>query len=108
MQTEPLVLTAKDRKLLADPEKRRAWIRYQLDIRGLSLAEVARKNNMAPGCLGQIWRKPYPRAEKRLADALGLHPADLWPERYDKDGLPIYRGGPKHKPETPTNTGEEP
>jgi len=107
-ETIPLKLTKEDRKLLADPARRRAWIHYQLKIRDLSFAKVARANNMKPACLGQVWRITYPRAEKRVADALGLHPADLWPERYDKDGLPIYRGGPRPKPQTTEHIGEQP
>lgn len=31
--------------------------------------------------------------EKALADALGLQPQDLFPERYDTDGLPNRRRG---------------
>ncbi len=105
---EPIKLTIKDRALLTDPVKRQHWIQYQLKMRGSSMAAVARQHGTKPDCLRQVWRKTYPKAEKRIADALGLHPADLWPERYDKDGLPIYRGGPKHRPENTLNAGEQP
>lgn len=36
--------------------------------------------------------RSYPINEKRIADALGLHPKDIWPSRYFADGSPRLRG----------------
>ena len=30
--------------------------------------------------------RSYPISEKRIADALGLHPMEIWPSRYNSDG----------------------
>lgn len=30
--------------------------------------------------------RSYPLNERRIADALGLHPKDIWPSRYFEDG----------------------
>jgi Ner family transcriptional regulator len=35
--------------------------------------------------------KPYPAAERRLAQAIGRHPKDIWPSRYDATGEPKQR-----------------
>jgi len=34
----------------------------------------------------------YPVAEKRIADALGKHPKEIWPSRYFENGEPKPRG----------------
>lgn len=36
--------------------------------------------------------RSYPANEKRIADALGLHPKEIWPSRYFEDGTPRPRG----------------
>lgn len=30
--------------------------------------------------------RSFPKGEKRIADALGIHPKVIWPTRYEKDG----------------------
>jgi len=37
---------------------------------------------------------PYPRFERIIAEHLGLTPQELFPERYDADGLPLRGPGP--------------
>lgn len=79
--------------LLRDPIKRRAWVKYQIQMQGRSMAEVAREAGVKRTALYSAFKKTYPRMEKVIADALGLPPAVVWPERYDADGLPHYRMG---------------
>lgn len=81
------------KQLLADPKKRRVWIIYQVSLMGRSLAQVADEAGVSRQCLYQVFNRTYPRMEKVVADALGIAPMELWPERYDADGLPIYRMG---------------
>lgn len=81
------------KQLLCDPVKRRAWVKYQFQLQGRSMAQVAAEAGVTRECLYSAFKKTYPRMEKVIADALGLEPAELWPERYDSDGLPIYRMG---------------
>lgn len=96
-------LDSKTRELLRDPIKRRAWVKYQVHLQGRSLAQVAADAGVARSTLYQTFLKTYPRMEKVIADAVGLAPADLWPERYDADGLPHYRMG-RPKKSTSKNT----
>ncbi len=44
--------------------------------------------------LGEAARRPFPKAEKIIADALGLEPKSIWPTRYDDNGNPNRRRGP--------------
>jgi Ner family transcriptional regulator len=86
----------KTKQLLKDPVKRRKWIRYQVELQNRSLAQVADEANVSRQCLYKACNQSYPKMQAVIADALGLAPAVLWPERYDADGLPYYRlGRPK-------------
>lgn len=87
------------RAILSDPQKRRGWVIYQLTLQGRSLAAVAREHGVARTGLYKAFVHPYPLMEKRIADALGMTPQALFPERYDELGLPNRRrgvGSPKH------------
>lgn len=86
-------LTEQTRKLLRDPAKRRAWIIYQLSLMNSSVAGVANHSNVTRQTMYSVFQKPYPRMEKLLADAIGMAPKDLFPERYDVDGLPNRKMG---------------
>lgn len=76
------------KRILKDPKKRASWIIYQLKLRGESLASLARKFGNTRQIPTAALRKPYPLWEKRIADAIGVMPQDLFPERYDSEGLP--------------------
>jgi Ner family transcriptional regulator len=86
-------LDSKTLQLLRDPAKRRAWVKYQVHLQGKSLAQVATDAGVKRSTLYTVFVKTYPRMEKVVADAVGLPPAVLFPERYDDDGLPTYRMG---------------
>lgn len=88
------------KQLLSDPAKRRAWIIYKVNLQGRSLADVAREAGVTRQALYHSLRIPYPRMEKALADALGLTPAQLFPERYDADGIPNRQRGRRRKSAT--------
>ena len=82
------------KRLIADPDSRWAWIKYQLQLQGRSLAQVAHDAGVTRQCVYHVGHMTYPRMEKVIADALKMAPADLFPERYDqKTGLPFYRKG---------------
>ncbi|WP_306801326.1 transcriptional regulator [Endozoicomonas sp. ONNA1] len=71
----------------SSPNDRREWIKYQLKIRGLSLAKLASKSGISRQCYSQAMYRSYPACEYNIALHLGVKPADLWPERYS-NGLP--------------------
>lgn len=88
------------KRLLQDPIKRRAWVKYQIQMTGRSMAQVADDAGVNRQTLYSAFIKTYPRMEKVIADALGLPPAVIFPDRYDSDGLPIYRMGRPRKSTT--------
>ncbi|WP_082061055.1 helix-turn-helix domain-containing protein [Pseudomonas sp. MRSN 12121] len=71
-----------------DPDSRWEWIKYQLRVRGTSMAELARRLQVTDRAIRNAKKTPYPRIERSLADALDLSPADIWPERWTADGSP--------------------
>jgi len=91
-------IDTKLKEILADPKKRRSWVMYQLHMQGKSLAQVGKDNGVnTRQSLYETFRKPYPRVEKVIADAVDLTPQQLFPERYDADGLPNRPMGRRKK-----------
>lgn len=88
--------------LLADPKRRRDWVIYQLRLQGRSMADVAQKAEppVRRQTLYNVFLRPYPRMEKLVADAVGLRPEQVFPERYDRNGLPVRRMGRPKKSTT--------
>lgn len=72
----------------SDPSLRWEWIKYQLRRKGSSLAQLARELGVSDSPVKNTKRVPYPRMERAIADALGLEPIDIWPERWNADGTP--------------------
>lgn len=68
---------------------------------GWSLSQLCLHHGYSErSALSVALRRPYPKAEKLIAAALGLQPATIWPSRYT-DGLPNRTRGPK--PMRPAN-----
>jgi Ner family transcriptional regulator len=65
--------------------------------RGLSFRKLSINNEDAHGSLQVALCKPWPKAEKIIANGLGLPPWAIWPSRYTGNGKP-NRGGPGPKP----------
>lgn len=85
------------KELLSDPAKRRAWVGFQLKLKGESFVTIARRVGVTRQAVRQAMYKQYPRMELIIANTLDMRPADLFPERYDAAGQPIKRplGRPK-------------
>lgn len=84
---------------IQDPAKRRAWINFQFHLRGTSVAALAAEHGTVRQAAYHVFTRPYPRMERLIADALGVTPQQLFPERYDADGLPNRpRGRPAKSP----------
>lgn len=71
-----------------DPALRWEWIKFQLRARGTSLAKLSRELGVSDTAVKNAKRTAYPRMERAIAAALGLRPADLWPERWNANGTP--------------------
>ncbi|ECD4943455.1 transcriptional regulator [Salmonella enterica subsp. enterica serovar Muenchen] len=54
-----------------------------LKKRRVSMAQLGRLNGKSIHTVKNALDKPYPNGEKLIADALGLKPEDIWPERYE-------------------------
>lgn len=93
-------LDTRVKRLLRDPVKRRAWIKYEIHSLGLSMAKVAANADIDRRTLYTVFQRPYPRVERIIANVIGVPPQTLFPERYDADGLPNRTQGrpPKKRP----------
>lgn len=72
-----------------DPAKRWEWIKWQLRNHSTSLADLARDLGVVRNAMNNVKRQPYPRMERAIADAIGLQPVELWPERWNSDNTPV-------------------
>lgn len=59
-------------------------IKAALRKAGTSLSQLARRNGGTPQALSAALRLPMPKWERVIADALGVRPETLWPNRYDE------------------------
>ncbi|ECA7919362.1 transcriptional regulator [Salmonella enterica subsp. enterica serovar Chichester] len=57
-----------------------------LHKRGTSLAAVSREAGLASSTLANALSRPWPKGEWLIARALNLHPAEIWPARYEEEG----------------------
>lgn len=70
-----------------------ADIKAALNKRGITLAGIARAHGLSDSTsLSACFVKSYPANERRIADALGIHPKVIWPSRYYPNGEPKPRG----------------
>lgn len=69
------------------------WVKYQLRLRGYSLAEIGRENGCSENVAKIVRIKPYPKMEAAIAAKLDMHPAEIWPERYGPDGKSNRKSG---------------
>lgn len=59
----------------------------ELHVRGITLSGIAKANGMSSTSpLSAALIRSYPINEKRIAEALGKHPKEIWPSRYNEDG----------------------
>ncbi|MKJ66728.1 transcriptional regulator, partial [Salmonella enterica] len=43
----------------------------------------SRQAGLSPDSLRNVFTRSWPRAERIIADALGITPQEIWPSRYD-------------------------
>lgn len=77
-------------------------VRFLLNRKGLTFADVDRKHGLKSGVARKTTRHPYLDGELALAEALGLSPRQLWPSRYDP------RTGERLKPQPAENYTDRP
>lgn len=70
-----------------------ADIKAALNKKGITLAGIARAYGMKGSTsLSSTFTRSYPLNEKRIADAIGVHPKLIWPSRYNPDGTRKLQG----------------
>jgi len=62
----------------------RADIKAALQKRGLTLNKLALAAGLQPSTLNNVFRVKYPKAERIVAEALGVAPEVIWPSRYSQ------------------------
>lgn len=70
-----------------------ADIKAALDKAGWTLRALAAHHGIrASSTLSHTFERSYPLNEKRIADAIGVPPQEIWPSRYYPDGTKKPRG----------------
>ncbi|WP_025122913.1 MULTISPECIES: helix-turn-helix transcriptional regulator [unclassified Serratia (in: enterobacteria)] len=65
-----------------DPDWHPADVIAALKKRGTTLAAVSREAGLSSSTLANALSRPWPKGEWLIADALNIHPAEIWPSRY--------------------------
>lgn len=66
----------------------RGFLKFSLSTKRLSIDDLARMHGMTGSSLCIAFYRPFPKAERIIAEALNLQAWDLWPSRYGPDHLP--------------------
>ncbi|MCS2156754.1 helix-turn-helix domain-containing protein [Scandinavium sp. H11S7] len=61
--------------------------------KGTSLAALSRASGLSSSTLANALTRPWPKGEHLIAEAIGVHPAVIWPSRYVRDGVLVERRG---------------
>lgn len=88
----------------AGPEDwHRADVVAALHKKGWSLRSLSRHVGLSDGTLKTALDAPYLRAEKIIADALGIAPENIWPTRYAKRNFTPVISAMARVPKTQAN-----
>ena len=71
----------------------KADIKAALEKSGWTLRNLAALHGITHRALSEAFKKRYPASERRIADAIGIHPMVIWPSRYKRDGTTNARRG---------------
>lgn len=72
----------------ADQDWHRADIVAAFRKRNTTLARYSRQCGYTSTWLAQATGRAYPKAERVIAEFLGVTPSTIWPSRYHPDGTP--------------------
>lgn len=74
-----------------EPVHRRAWVIYQLRLRGLSLRRLAAKAGVSQQAMSEALIRPHSHLEPVIAAAIELTVEQLFQERFDANGNRLIR-----------------
>ncbi|EKO3777767.1 helix-turn-helix domain-containing protein [Vibrio metschnikovii] len=60
----------------------RADVKAALEKKGMTLTSLALARGLRPGTLSNVFRVNYPKAQRIIAEAIGVPPETIWPSRY--------------------------
>lgn len=73
----------------------RGWhpedIKAEIRKRGVTVSDLGKRHGLSGSAMRLSLVSPVPRADKVIAEFLGVPLHALWPARYDAEGHPIYR-----------------
>ncbi len=77
-------------------------IKHALEELGFTYADIDRMYGLAANTACKASRNPHPSGEVAISSVLGIHPADIWPSRYDEKSVrlkpqPHYEQSTKNK-----------
>ncbi|WP_159564179.1 helix-turn-helix domain-containing protein [Budvicia diplopodorum] len=64
------------------PDWHTADIIAALRKKGTTLAAVSRLAGLSSSTLANALSRPWPKGESLIADAINVHPSEIWPSRY--------------------------
>ncbi len=67
-----------------------AEIKYQVEQLGFSYPDIDKMYGLPIGTCNKAVRYPHASGEVAIASIIGLHPADIWPSRYDEKSVRLY------------------
>jgi Ner family transcriptional regulator len=73
---------------LKDTRSLRGWVKFNLSLEGHTIVDLAKEHGITGVSLCTAFYRPFPKAERIIADTLNLQPWDLWPDRYGEDHKP--------------------
>lgn len=86
-------MTAASAKKASREDWHPADIKAALHKRGITLRAIADAHGLSDHTgLSAAMVRSYPINERRIADAIGIHPKEIWPSRYNADGTQKPRG----------------
>lgn len=59
--------------------------------KGTSLAALSRAAGLSSSTLANALERPWPKGEAIIANAIGVLPQEIWPERYYREGELVER-----------------
>ena len=71
---------------MAQRKPKMEWpeILAKLHLGGMTLTELARRNDIPAGSCTRVKGQTHYKAQAAIADFIGEKPEDLWPDRYPK------------------------
>lgn len=90
-----------------NPAERRAWVCYQLRLRGDSLSAIARRIGVSHQAVSNAMMTPSKDIEQAIAEAIGLTPEQLFPEWFDAAGKRLVRTRPTQRSTRPDGRNDQ-